>query len=138
MEAKDTVMSNEAIKSMMLPPPRLETAPYMEAGKRILEKQAEISFKAGYEQRQAELRIEVVTKREKAINIWEDEEILKELEDKREEVRKIQGRLTYDCFCLTYRKPPTCKRGHVIAISLMGVLEGLLDSSCTNCPDFNP
>ncbi len=70
------------------------------------------------------------------IEIWEDKKVLEELEEKRDKVREIQPRLTYDCFNLTYTGKPICSEGYPITISLMGVLEGLLDQSCIDCPYF--
>lgn len=77
------------------------------------------------------------------MSIWDDKELLEELEKKRDSLRAKGKRLTFDCLNLRCRgKRAHCSKGYSLSIAkdgglnLLIVLKGVTASICKNCRDF--
>jgi len=78
------------------------------------------------------------------MSIWDNQDLLEELEKRRGYLRARGRRLTFDCLNLKCRDERAyCSRGYCLRISgdggltLMTVLRGVTSSVCKNCKEFN-
>ena len=76
------------------------------------------------------------------MNIWNKTEFLEVAERKRAGYKKVDKRMTFDCFNLRCLDDEVyCSRGKTLSkggpVSLSRILNGVCFSACKGCSDFN-
>ena len=76
------------------------------------------------------------------MNIWDDVELLEKLEQQRA-IKRITGRLTFDCLNLKCKGDRAyCSKGRLLgqakdgSLALITVLRGVTSGICKHCKDF--